>query len=367
MRVQVFTNTPAHAHVYKHAVAALRERGHEVLVLARDYDCTHAVLEWHDVPFESYGYCGTTQLSVFARLPLHYLRIARATRRFDPDVIFGMGGYAAHAGLLSRTPVVLLLDSEPTGLDHAVSRPFARALLTPRSFRKDLGEDHYAFEGFKESAYLAPSVFSPDPSVRARLGVGPGEPYVLLRFNAFGSHHDVGKSGFTRDQRRTLVETLAEHATVFVSDEGGGMDLGDLPARPYDLHPGLLHDVLAEASLLVADTQTMVTEAALVGTPAVRSNGFVGDDDMGNFVELERAGLVYNVDDFADVRATATELLTDGATAAAWERRHREYVAEMPDLTEVIVEAALAEGCVEEVPTLRPWADATPSPGARPQ
>ena len=367
MRVQVFANTPAHAHVYRHAVADLRERGHEVLVLARDYGCTHAILEWHDVPFESYGRCGTTQRSVFARLPLHYLRIARATRRFDPDVIFGMGAYAAHAGLLSRTPVVLLLDSEPTGLDHAVSRPFARTLLTPRAFRKDLGEHHYAFEGFKESAYLAPSVFSPDPSVREHLAVGPDEPYVLVRFNAFGSHHDVGKSGFAPDERQTLVETLGEHATVFVSDEGGDMDLDGLPARHYELHPALLHDVLAEASLLVADTQTMVTEAALAGTPAVRSNGFVGDDDMGNFVELERAGLVYNVHNFDDVRAKAVELLTDEAAAAAWERRHREYVAEMPDLTGVIVEAALAEGRAEEVPTLRPWGEVAPSPGARPQ
>jgi predicted glycosyltransferase len=372
MRIQVFANTPAHAHVYKHAVAELREGGHEVQVLARDYGCTHDILDYNDISYASYGYCGTTPLSLARNLPGHYVRIARATRRFDPDVIFGMGSYAAHAGLLSRTPVVLLLDSEPTSLDHAISRPFARAILTPRAFRKDLGENHYVFEGFKESAYLAPSVFEPDPRAREQLGVAEDERFVLLRFNAFGSHHDLGKAGFSRDQRRALIRELAEHATVFVSDEKGDMDLSDLPARPYDLHPALLHDVLAAADLLVADTQTMVTEAALVGTPAVRSNAFVGDDDMGNFVELESAGLVYNVAEFEAVRERSVELLSDAAAIAGWHERHAAYVADMPDLSEVIVATALAEGNAEAVagldrrdgshspPTTSPSAEPTP-------
>jgi len=353
MRVQVFANTPAHAHVYKHAVADLHERGHDVLVLARDYGCTQALLDWHGLPYRSYGYCGTTPLSLLTHLPGHYVRIARATRRFDPDVIFGMGAYAAHAGLLAGTPVVLLLDSEPTSLDHAISRPFARTIMTPSVFRKDLGEDHYVFDGFKESAYLAPSVFSPDGDVREQLGVGEDERFVLLRFNAFGSHHDLGKAGFSRAERRELVAALAEHATVFVSDEAGDMDLTGLPARPYDLHPALLHDVLAAADLLVADTQTMVTEAALVGTPAVRSNGFVGDEDMGNFLELERAGLVANVAAFEDVRSTAVEFLTDEETIVAWEARHDAYVDDMVDLSGIIVETALARGRAGAVPRLR--------------
>jgi hypothetical protein len=365
MKYLVFTNTPAHVHLYKHAVRELTERGHEVRILARDYGCTEALLEAYDLPYSIYGYCGTSKGSLLRRLPFHYARIARRTLRYGPDLVFGMGGYAAHAGALSRTPVVLVLDSEPTTLDHAVSRPFAEAILTPAAFRRDLGARHYEFPGFKETAYLHPDVFSPDPEIREALGVGPDERYAILRFNAFGSHHDVGVGGFAPDQRRELVARLADHVTVFVSDEGDGLDLSVLPASPFDLHPARLHDALAEASLLVADTQTMVTEAALLGTPAIRSNSFVGEGDMGNFVELEAADLVCNLADFDAVRSRADELVTDESAARAWRRRRDAFLEDKANLTEILVEVARNPDHIERVSRLRRRA-ATAGPSAVP-
>lgn len=348
MRYVVFTNTPAHVHLYKHAVRRLQDRGHAVRVLGRDYGCTKALLEYYDLPYRIYGHCGTSQSSLFARLPKHYLRILRAVRRFDPDLLFGMGGYAAHAGLLSRTPVVLILDSEPTTLDHLVSKPFARAILTPHPFRKHLGDKHYEFSGFKETAYLHPDVYEPNDNVRSQLGVGPDERYVLLRFNAWGSHHDVGEGGFSPTQCRTFVDRLAEYATVFVSDEGGEFEFADSPARPFDLHPALLHDALAEAALLVADSQTTVTEAALLGTPSIRSNSWVGDDDMGNFVELADEGLVHNIAAFEEAVETAEAILEDPGAKATWRERRREYIESHVNLTDLIVDTAENLGSVSE-------------------
>ncbi len=354
MRYLIFTNTPAHVHLYRNAVAKLQSRGHEVLVLGRDYGCTVDLLESYDLPYEVYGQCDTTRFSLFRRLPGHYARVLRATRKFDPDLIFGMGAYAAHAGAVSRTRTVLVLDSEPTTVDHVISRPFADTILTPAAFRKDLGENHYVFDGFKETAYLHPEAFVSDRTVRDDLGVGE-DRYAVVRFNAFGSHHDVNRSGFTPAQRRELVERLAERVTVVVSDEGGNLDVESLPAREFDLHPAQLHDALAEASLLVADTQTMVTEAAMLGTPAIRSNSFVGDGDMGNFVELESCGLIYNLQSFDDVSATARELLTTEETDETWQRRRREYLADTVNLTDVIVAVATTDQHVSTVETLSRW------------
>jgi hypothetical protein len=300
----MLTNTPAHVHLYKHVVNRLQERGHDVRVLVRDYGCTRALAEAYDLPYRVYGECGTSKRSLFLNLPKHYVHIWRHGLEFDPDLIFGMGAYAAHTGAVTRTPVVLFLDSEPTTLDHAISSPFAEAILTPATFRGDLGENHYEMPGFKESAYLHPDVFEPNPAIRDTLGAGD-DRYAILRLNAFGSHHDVDEGGFSRAERRELIETLAEHLTVFVSDEGGDANLADLPAREFDLHPARLHDALDEASLLIADTQTMVTEAALLGTPAIRSNSWVGDSDMGNFLELEARGLVHNIASFDAVLETA--------------------------------------------------------------
>ena len=339
MRYLVFTNTPAHVHLYKNVVAELRDRGHEVRVLARDYGCTLALADAADLPYSVYGGCDTTKRSLLTNLPGQYARSLAAAHRFDPDVVFGIGAYAAPAGFLTGARTILVHDSEPTSLDHRIARSLADALLTPDTFRDDLGPKHRVFHGFKESAYLHPDRFSADPSVREALGVGD-DPFVICRLNAFGSHHDVGQGGFTVEQVRTLIEDLDDHATVFVSDEGGDLDVDATAGRRFDLHPARLHDALAEASLLVADTQTMVTEAALLGTPAVRSNSFVGADDMGNFVELEERGLVRNVGAFERVRETALDLMTDDGATDRWESRRRELLSETVDLTELLVNVA---------------------------
>lgn len=342
MRYLIFNNTPAHVHLYKHVVRGLQDRGHTVEILARDYGCTTDLLEWYDLPHTVYGYCGTTKSSLLARLPGHYARIFRYAYGYDPDLIFGMGAYAAHAGAITRTPTILVLDSEPTGLDHRLSKPFASAILTPAAFRKNLGPKHYVFDGFKELAYLHPAVFSPAADIRDRLGVDD-DPFAIIRFNAFGSHHDVGKGGFSAAQRRALVREVAERARVFVSDEGGTMDLSSVPAEPFDLHPALLHDALAVSDLLIADSQTMVTEAALLGTPAIRSNAFVGGEDMGNFLDLEDAGLIFNIADFEAVVSKARSLLETEDISTRWQKRRDEYVAGQVNLTELLIDVAVGD------------------------
>ncbi|AEH37620.1 DUF354 domain-containing protein [Halopiger xanaduensis] len=361
MKYLFFTNTPAHVHLYKHAVRRLRDRGHEVLVLARDYTCTVDLLEWYELPYAVYGACDTSKGSLLSRLPAHYARAITQARRFDPDLVFGMGGYAAHTGAVLRTPTVLLIDSEPASFDHTISTPFARAVLTPDTFRKNLGRNHYVFPGFKECAYLHPEIYEPNPSIRDRLELGADEPYVILRLNAFGSQHDVGKRGLTADDRRRIVERLGEDATVLVSDESGEADLEGLPARPFDLHPALMHDALAEAELLVADTQTMVTEAALLGTPAIRSNSFVGDDDMGNFVALEEQGLIHNVASADAIVDRAVPLLRSDDVDEKWQRRRNAFLADTVNLTELIVDVATARGRVDGLDALAQFGQRQPA------
>jgi predicted glycosyltransferase len=98
--------------------------------------------------------------------------------------------------------------------------------------------------------------------------------------------------------------------------------------------------VLAEAELLVADTQTMVTEAALLGTPAIRSNSFVGEGDMGNFLELERQDLVFNIAEFDDVLEQAATLLETDGVKETWRARRDAFMAEKVNLTDLLVDLA---------------------------
>lgn len=358
MRVAFFTNTPAHVHLYKHSIRRLRSKGHQALALARDYECTRDLLEYYDLPFSIYGSCADTKISLFKSLPRHFAGIARASKSFRPDIIFGMGAYSAFAGVVTNSPTVLILDSEPTTLDHRLSHPFARVILTPAAFNKHLGPKHYQFRGFKECAYLHPDEFTPDPSVRSELGVGPDERFAIVRFNAFGSHHDIGQAGFSLTQRQQVVDTIADHARVFVTGDTSGAVTDRRDVFDYNVHPARIHDTLYEATLLVADSQTMVTEAALLGTPAIRSNSFVGPDDMGNFLELERQGLVRNIGEVEDVLATATNLLTDRGVMAGWRARRDEYLSGLVNLTDIITDLATRDARIELLAEVQPYGSA---------
>ncbi|WP_265107808.1 DUF354 domain-containing protein [Halosolutus halophilus] len=351
MRILVFANTPAHVHLYRNAVARLTDAGHDVLVLTREYACTTALLEYFELPYRVYGTHETarySKLGFATELGSQLRSIVTETIRFRPDVVFGRGPYAAAAGTISRTPVVLVLDDEPFDFNHTVSRPFADCILSPAVTRRDLGDAHYTFDGFKECAYLHPDVFERDESVRGALGVGPDERYALVRFNALDALHDADLEGFTPRQRRDLIERLADRATVFVSDEGDEMDFDGLPARPYDLHPARIHDAMAEASLVVSDTGTMVTEAALLGTPAYRYRG-TDDHEYGEFRELERAGLAEQFDSYARVRDRSLEILADDDAERRWQRRRLAYVGGLVNLTDVLVDVAESRGAIDRL------------------
>ncbi|MEA5389539.1 hypothetical protein VB773_22160 [Haloarculaceae archaeon H-GB2-1] len=61
MRYLIFANTPAHVHLYRNVVPALEDRGHDVLILGRDYGCTKALLDYFELPYRIYG--GRTRAS----------------------------------------------------------------------------------------------------------------------------------------------------------------------------------------------------------------------------------------------------------------------------------------------------------------
>jgi len=349
MNCLFFANTPKHVHLFRYTASELLAADHEVKFVARDYGCTLDLLEFFELPFDVIGTTDTKKFSVFRHLPFHYKNFIPATRSFEPDYVFGTGAYPAHAGGLSDATTVLVVDSEPTWINHAISKPFADVILTPHAFQKDLGDKQVRFRGFEECAYLHPDVYEPVGDVYEEMGLEADERYVILRFNAWGSSHDFSEGGFDESQRRRLVQTLNEYATVLISDESHAMDDSGLPAQLFDVHPALFHDALREAELLVADTQTAVTEAALLGTPAIRSNTWVGADDMGNFIELEANNLVYNMESFDGVLGRSEQLLGPDAKAE-WERRSEEYISKLVNLSELFVDITTEYDRTDETP-----------------
>ncbi|MGZ4847872.1 MAG: hypothetical protein ACXV2D_00005, partial [Halobacteriota archaeon] len=82
----------------------------------------------------------------------------------------------------------------------------------------------------------------------------------------------------------------------------------------------------------------MATEAALLGTPTVRSNSFIGDRDMGNFVELEqRYGLVFNYREPYKATEKAVELVHEPDVKQRWKEKRERLLNETIDITAFMV------------------------------
>ncbi|WP_137287231.1 DUF354 domain-containing protein [Halorussus salinisoli] len=341
MNVVVTVQHPAHVHFFQPILRRLRERGDEVHVFAREKDVAIDLLD-------QYGIDHTVlvgkpdSLGGLARMQATYeYRLWKAARRIDPDVMTAIGGTAvAHVSSLVGARSVVWLDNEGI-FAHKLTTPFADVVATPRRFRGDFGDGHVRYDGYQELAYLHPNRFDPDPEGLRSYGVDPDAEYAVVRFREWSALHDVGEAGFSGADKRRLVESLADRAEVYVVSERS------LPPEFRDnrlpVPPHLVHDLLYYANCYVGDSATMSTEAALLGTPAVRCQSFADGDDMSNFVELGEFGLLYSTDDGREAVREATTLVRNDPEAA-WERRRRRLLEEKIDVVPFAVRLLVREG-----------------------
>lgn len=340
MNIAVFMSTPAQVHFYKNIATQLERKGHALYFLARDYGETLDVLD--ELRFEYFVFSKPVRgAKRMLTLPVDIARAVKWLVNKRVDVITGFEIYGAYTSRLIHVPYVQFYDSEPSVqklllLQYKLMLPATDVLLTPSCFREYLGKKHMKVKSFKELAYLHPHYYSPKDDIFGLLGVERGEDYVLLRFNAFDAAHDLGVRGFTDQFRIKLVRWLEKYVKVFISSEAGVPK--EIRDKVIKIPKGRIHDALFYAKLLVTDTQTMATEAGLLGTPALRYNKFVGIKDMGNFIELERKyGLIFNCQSPSRVVEKAAELIKTENVKEEWRKKREQLLKDKIDITSFMV------------------------------
>lgn len=338
MRYLFELNHPKHYYQFKYVMLQLRRAGHEILVVARDKDVLLKILQEEDVPFEIFGkHRKTLGGKIFGTIPLLF-SYNRIIRRFKPDVIVSKASfYAALLAKINGVKSVIFPDSEVVKVTNRYVVPLASKVVTPGTFGLDYGNKHIRVNGLYEDCYLSPTVFIPDESVIKEYGLK--RPYAIFRFVGWSANHDVGNNGFSLEQKLRLTKAVEDHMSVYISSEKPLPE--DLCHYQLKTPASLMHHILAFADLYLGDSQTMATEAALLGTPAIRSNSFVGENDMTNFKVLEnRYGLLRNVAKFDDVLAVIEDF-SSTSRKAEWTAKRDKYYSETGDLNQVIVEILL--------------------------
>lgn len=344
-RVLFDINHPAQVHLFRPAIQELRERGHETLVTSRKKEITTDLLDAYGIDHEPLSTAGSSTVSLIGELLVRETRLLRTARAFDPDkIVSRLSPAAAHVSQLLGCPNLVFTDTVVPSrllrtLNYGMTLPFVDTVCYPPDFDLPFAPDQRIRAGFHELAYLHPNRFEPDPDRLAAAGVSVDDPYFVLRFASWDAYHDVGKTGWSQDGKRELVSMLADHGTVYISSEA------QLPPafseHELSIPPHLIHDLLSEATLYLGDSQTMATEAAILGTPAIRVNSKVDTHEMSNFIELKQRGLLFSYVDERAALAKARDIVTGASEDGDWEAKRAQLVADKRDLTATMLDLIL--------------------------
>lgn len=336
LRLLFIINTPAQAYTWKNVIQGLMEKGHCTKLIAREYGSTPELLTSFGYDSSVFKARGARSSRLFTALD-HFQKCYELSYEFKPSIVLGFGLDAAVTAFRFRKPCIVFIDDELTYVQNMLTYLYASAVLSPQTFKKRLGRKHILINSYKEFAYLHPDYFRPDPGIYHELGITEKEKYVILRFNAFDAVHDIGKRGFSSEEQKTLVKELSKYARVFISPEG--KIPSELTTFCLPIKKNRIHHALCYAHLLITDTQTMATEAAILGTPVVRCNSFVGQNDMGNFLELEkRYDLIYSFRDVQQAVKKAKDLITLPDLKERWMKKREKLVSEKTNLTKLLID-----------------------------
>lgn len=280
MRFLFFFVHPSKFHVFKKTINVLKSKGHNVDIVITSKDVLEDLVKSEGWEYTNIFPEGRKMKNVspyisaginFFRTIYRLLKFT-AGKKYD---LFITDDLLVYVGKLRKVPSVVFCDD-----DLSVVKQFSLVLgladycLAP--VITDLGKYNkkkIGFNSYKELAYLHPNHFVPDQEVIKRFKQ-KSETYFILRLVSLTAYHDVGKSGINSEKALKLIEFLKDHGTVYISAERPLEK--ELETYRIKILPIELKDVLSGAFLYIGDSQTMSSEAAVMGVPSFRINDFTG-------------------------------------------------------------------------------------------
>lgn len=355
MNILIDINHPAHVHLLRNVYALLTANGHKVVVTVKEIPSAIRLLELYAIPYVNIGKKDDAVMKKGLDQLVYDRRLLKLVREHHIDLGIGSSINIPHVSKLSKMKSIILDDDddEVEPLFVKFGHPFADTILSPVDTLRKSKKTIYV-NAYHELSYLHPNRFKPDVSVLKDAGVEEGEPYFILRFNAFKAHHDVGVVGLTIENKRRLIDYLKTKGKVFITTERNIDD----EFKPYQLtvSPEKAHSLMYYATMLVGDSQTMTSEAAVLGTPAIRCNTFVGRIHYLD-EEEHKYGLTYGFrpEQSEEMFKKIEELLFMPHLKEEWQRRRQKMLADKIDYAKFLT--WFIENYPESVKTMRETPD----------
>jgi len=340
MKILFYLGHPAHYHLFKNVISELLRKKHKVSILIKKKDILEDLLKQ-----SGYNYLNIlpegrkdSKAGIAWGLIKRDWTMFRFCLKHRPDIMLGTSTEITHVGKILHIPSIIVQEDDynEVPLFSKMGYPFASHIIAPTSCPTgQVGSKwenktiHY--EGYHELTYLHPNYFKPELS-RIEKIINTSAPFYILRFAKLTAHHDKGKTGITTKIAQKLIDILAPHGNIYITSE---REL-EPQFEKYRIHisPENIHHALFYADMYIGDSQTMAAEAAVLGTPSLRFNDFVGK--IGYLAELEhKYELTYGIktSEPEKLYQKIEELLNTPNVKQEWQKRRAKMLADKIDVT----------------------------------
>ncbi|MBU0459642.1 MAG: DUF354 domain-containing protein [Nanoarchaeota archaeon] len=334
MRILIEINHPAQVHKLKNLIKQL-QKNHQLLILSRDKDVTLSLLKAYQIKSK----CISKQPQKKFLLPFELLqRLSSSlyyTLKFKPQLMLGFSAInICLIGRLLRIKTILYADTEDAGWISKLTFPYAQKIFIPATFKRKFGKRELRFQGTHELSYLMN--FNPNQSIYKLLKIKPNQKYVILRFISWQASHDTKESGLSYHQKIKLINLLKKKFKIFISSEKPLSKY--LQQYQLTLPPHRIHEAMYHAEMFIGESQSMATEAGLMGTPSVRFSSLVGKmHGLGQYLELEKEGIVYSIKDEEEFFKRIIEIINLKNRKTVWKKRKQKYLQDKINPVEIMI------------------------------
>ncbi|MDT8309491.1 MAG: hypothetical protein RQ866_08155, partial [Bacteroidales bacterium] len=274
----------------------------------------------------------SSRTGIFIGLLKRDIRLFNYVKGKNYDMFIGTDPAISHIGFLKKIPVITVLEDDINVIPELalITYPFTSIILTPEGCKTGKYKSktiHY--RGYMELAYLHPRYFFNEV-------INYKKPFFLIRLSKLNAYHDSGIEGLTDSILKKIIGRLEGRGSIYISSEG----VLDESFRKHELRidKSQIHDVLANASILISDSQSMTMEAAILGIPSLRFSDFAGKISV--LEELEhKYGLTYGIPtNKADLLfQKLDELLAMSEIELVFQKRRKAMLKDKIDVTAFMV------------------------------
>ncbi len=330
MKILFYFGHPSQYLFLRGAIRILSEKGVKCDLIIKSKDVLERLLQEDNAKYLNILPEGrrSGKLGIITGLIKRDFRLLKLVRNKKYDLFIGSDPSLAHVGFLKGIPVITVLEDDIHVVKELawITFPFTSTILTPKECKTGKYEKktvHY--DGYMKLAYLHPEIFKKDAS-------NLQQPYFLIRASGLNAYHDAGIAGFNVPIIHRVIEELCGRGRVYISSEGKLDD--SLMQYLLKINPSRMQQILANAEMLISDSQSMSMEAAMLGIPSLRFSDFAGRISVLESLE-HTYGLTFGIptSEPGKLFEKLAELLSIPDLSSEFENRRRKMLKDKINVT----------------------------------